>query len=276
MKVMVELAGLTAGFSGTMGVWARDLTSGETVSFGASQESFPSASTIKLAIFYELYRLAGEGKVDLDAPWPLKAEDQVPGSGVLKDLTPGIQLPVRDLATLMMTISDNTASNLCIDVVGLDAVNAAMDDLGLQGLRLYNKFFKPQPDRPRNQAVPSQLGRLLDMIIRHEVLTPEACEAMLATMKKVQLPFSLRFLPETTSLEKDRKEPGLVVAAKYGMITGCRHEVGAIWKGDRGYVYSVMTRDCQDERWVEENEGQMLLGRAVAALHRHFLGQQAE
>lgn len=275
MNVMAELAALATGFSGTTGVWARDLTSGEAVSFGAADESFPSASTIKLAIFYELFRQAGEGRVDLDAFWPLTAADQVPGSGVLKDLTPGIALPIRDLATLMMTISDNTASNLCIDIVGLDSVNRAMDDLGLHGLRLYSKFFKPLPDRPRNQAVPAQLGALMAKIVRHEVLTLEACAVMIAIMKKVQGPFSRRFLPETVQLEKIEGEPELVVAAKYGMIIGCRHEVGAIWKGDRGYLYAVMTRDCTDERWVEENEGQLLLGKVIAVLHQHFLGSQA-
>lgn len=272
MRIMTELAALATGFSGTLGVWAQDLGSGESLSFGAAHESFPSASTIKLPILYELFRQAEAGRVDLDALWSMRADDQVPGSGVLKDLTPGIRLPIRDLATLMMTISDNTASNLCLDVVGLEAVNQAMGGLGLSGLRLYNKLYRPQPDRPKNQAVPAQLGDLMARIVRHEVLTPHACEAMVGIMKKVQAPFARRFLPETVQLEKVAGEPELIIAAKYGMIVGSRNEVGAIWKGDRGYLYAVMTRDCKDERWVEENEGQILLGRAVAALHSHFLG----
>lgn len=272
MNVMAELAALATGFSGTMGVWAQGLTSGESLSFGAADESFPSASTIKLAILYELFRQAAEGRVDLDAQRTMTAEDQVPGTGVLKDLTPGISLPVRDLATLMMTVSDNTASNLCIDVVGLDAVNAAMDDLGLHGLRLYNKFYKPQPDRPRNQATPAQLGALMARIVHHQVLTPEACDAMLGIMKRVQGPFARRFLPEITRQPVDEGEPELTVAAKLGILVGCRHEVGAVWKGDRGYIYAVMTRDCKDARKMEDNEGHLLVSRAVAVLHGHFFG----
>lgn len=272
MDVMAELATLAASFSGTLGIWARDLSSGKILSFGAAHESFPSASTIKLPIFYELYRQASAGKVDLDATWPMKPEDQVPGSGVLKDLTPGIRLPIRDLATLMMTISDNTATNLCIDIVGMDSVNQAMDDLGLHGLRLHNKMYRPRPDRPLNQAVPAQLGQLLDRIVRHEVLTPYACEAMLATMRKVQMPFAPRFWPETVRPDQVENDPPVQLAAKYGMITGCRHEVGAVWKGERGYVYAIMTKDCKDARWVEENEGQLLVSQAVAVVHRHFLG----
>jgi len=272
MNQVADLAALASGFSGTMGVWAQDLQSGERTQFGAAQESFPSASTIKLAILYELFRQAGDGRVDLTAPWPMTSADQVPGSGVLKDLTPGIQLPIQDLATLMMTISDNTASNLVIDVIGgMEAVNRAMEELGLTGIRLYNKFYRPQPDRPKNQATPAHLGQLMAKIVGQEVLTPSACDAMVAIMKRVQNPFSARFLPERTMLTRNDHVVDPVIAAKYGMITGCRHEVGAIWKGDRGFVFSIMTRDCLDERWVEENEGQLLVSRAAAVLHQHFL-----
>ncbi len=272
MNLLADLAALASGFSGTMGVWATDLQTGETVQFGAAYESFPSASTIKLAVLYELFRQVGTGKVDLAATWPMKAEDQVPGSGVLKDLQPGLQLPIYDLATLMMTISDNTASNLCIDIVGMDMVNQAMDDLGFSGIRLYNKFYKPHPDRPKNQAVPVQLGRLMQKIVQQEVLTPTACSSILEMMKKAQNLYSARFLPERIMLTRNDDVIEPILAAKYGAITGCRHEVGAVWKGGRGYVFSVMTRDCLDERWVEENEGQLLVGQTVAVLHQHFLG----
>lgn len=274
MKVMDDLTLLASGFSGTMGLWARSLTTGEVVEFGDAHAPFSSASTIKLAIFYELYRQAVEGKVDLDSPWTMTAEDQVPGSGVLKDLSPGINLPIRDLATLMMTISDNTASNLCIDVVdGLATVNPAMDQLGLGGLRLHNKFFKAVPGRPGNQAVPAHLGGLLDRIARREVLTPEACDEMIGVMKRVQSPLIPRFFPEYQRLQKVEGEDEVVVAAKYGSITGCRHEVGAVWKGDQGYVIAVMTRGCADPRYHEDNEGQLLVGKAAAAVHAHFMGQ---
>lgn len=264
-----ELTALAAGFSGTIGVWARSLDTGEVIRAGACDDSFPSASTIKLAIFYELMRQAGEGKLDLDEARTLRAEDKVPGCGVLRDLTPGIRLPLRDLVTLMMTISDNTASNMCIDAVGIDSVNRSMDALGLPGLRLRWKFFCAPEGQPVNSAVPSQLGRLMDMIVRHEVLTPAACDEMLRVMKRVQSPYAARYLPG--GAQYDRPPAGPVIAAKFGSITGCRHEVGAVWKGGRGFVFSVMTKDCKDERPIEDNEGVLAVGRAVAILYRHFI-----
>jgi beta-lactamase class A len=264
-----ELARLAESFSGTIGVWARSVQTGEVIQSGAAEEAFPSASTIKLAIFYEMMRQAGEGRLDLNEMRALRDEEKVPGCGVLRDLTPGIQLPLRDLATLMMTISDNTASNMCIDAVGIESVNRAMDDLGLPGLRLRFKFFRALPGHPVNSAVPAQLGRLMDMIVRHEVLTPASCDAMLAVMKRVQCPFAARYLPG--GAQYDRSPDGPVIAAKFGMITGCRHEVGAVWKGDRGFVYAVMTKACKDERPVEDNEGLLAVGRAVRILWDHFM-----
>src|SRR5690606_33089466 len=114
MKVMERLEALANDFSGTIGLWARSLQTGEIVEFGESRETYSSASVLKLPILYELFKQVGDGKVDLDAPWTYKKDEQVLGSGVLKELTPGIRLPIRDYATLMMIISDNLATNVCI------------------------------------------------------------------------------------------------------------------------------------------------------------------
>lgn len=271
-NLTAELARLAAGFSGTLGLWAKGVHTDEIFHFGAWRDPFPSASTIKLAIHYELMRQAEAGRIDLDQSWPMSKQDQVPGSGVLKDLSPGIQLPIRDLATLMMTISDNTASNLCVDVVGLETINQSMDELGLQGLRLHNKFFRAQPGRPRNQATPADLGSLMDRIIRHQVLTPAACDEILRVMKQVQGPLARRFLPDFCHQPKQEAGPEPVIAAKYGSIDGSRHEVGAVWKGDRGFVYAIMTQNCEDLRWVEENEASLLVSRAAAALYGYYIG----
>ena len=267
-----ELNRLSAEFSGTLGLWARGIQSGELIKSGAADESFPSASVIKLAIYYEMMRQAGEGKLSLDDLSELTAEEKVPGCGVLRDLTPGIRLPLRDLASLMMTISDNTASNTCIDAVGIESINQTMADLGLPGLRQEFKFFHALPGHPVNSAVPTQLGTLMDRIVRHEVLTPAACDEMVAVMKQVQSPFAGRYLPGASQYDRVPEGPSPIIAAKFGMITGCRHEVGAIWKGDRGFVYAIMTKGCKDERPIEDNEGRLVLGRAARVLYDHYIG----
>jgi len=119
MAVQDDLRGLAAGFSGTLGVWALSLDTGEIIEWNPT-DTFPAASTIKVPILYEVYRQSGQGRFSLTDPQTLRAEDIVPGSGILKDLTPGLVLPVKDLATLMIIVSDNTATNMLIDLVGHD------------------------------------------------------------------------------------------------------------------------------------------------------------
>lgn len=272
MELQQACTQIAGDFSGIIGLWGRSLVTGETVTFGAAGESFASASVIKLPVLYELFRQAGEGRFSLDETRVLTADDKVPGAGVLQDLTPGLTLRIIDLATLMMTISDNTASNLCIDLVGMDAVRQSMADLGLPGLQLHNKFYKAVPGRPRNQAVPDQLGLLLEQIVREAVLTPEDCRQILAIMKRVQNPMTPRFFPESLRLTAPEGNLPVTVAAKTGAIQGCRHEVAAVWKGDVGYVVAIMTRDCQDLRYHIDNEGELVVGQLAAAVHRYFLG----
>ena len=99
--VVQDIERLAGRFSGVLGVWSHSLTSGEMVEWNA-QDVFPAASAIKLPILYEVYRQAGEERFRLTDTRTVEAADVVPGSGVLKDLTPGAALPVRDLAMLMI------------------------------------------------------------------------------------------------------------------------------------------------------------------------------
>jgi beta-lactamase class A len=266
-----ELQAIAGAFSGRIGLWARSLTTGETVEFGEARLPFPSASVIKLPVLYELFRQAGDGRFQLEDQRVLTAEDKVQGAGVLQDLSPGLALRVIDLATLMMTVSDNTASNMCIDLVGAGNVRESMAALGLPGLQLHSRFYKAVPGAPRNQATPAELGMLLDRIVRHEVLTPAACEQILTIMKKVQFPMTPRFFPEFLQFRAPTGDLPVSIAAKTGAIEGCRHEVAAVWKGSRGYVMAIMTRDCQDPRYHLDNEGELVVGRLAAALHQYFI-----
>jgi beta-lactamase class A len=273
MTLRTDLERIAGEFTGTVGLWARSISTGEVVAFGAAVESFPSASVIKLPVLYELFRQAGEGRFQLEDKRVLTDEDKVPGAGVLQTLQNGLPLQILDLATLMMTISDNTASNMCIDLVGIDSVRQTMAGLGLPGLQLHNKFYKAVPGRPGNQVVPDHLGQLMDRIVRHEVLTPEACEQILGIMKRVQNPMSPRFFPEQLRLEPAPEgELSVVLASKTGAIQGVRNEVGAVWKGDGGFVFAILSRGCRDLRYHVDNEGELVVGRLAAALHGYFVG----
>src|SRR5207248_2664828 len=126
---------LAARFSGRFGFWARNLRLGEEVAWHADDQ-FPSASTIKVFVLRELHRQAAAGVLDLDRDRvEMRHPDVVTGSGVIKDLTVGLKLSLRDAATLMITVSDNTATNLLIERLGTRAINRSTRAAGYTGTR---------------------------------------------------------------------------------------------------------------------------------------------
>ncbi|OFX28413.1 MAG: hypothetical protein A2Z07_12730 [Armatimonadetes bacterium RBG_16_67_12] len=268
---MEEIQALADCFSGTLGVWASLLDSGETLEWNATDD-FPAASTIKLPILYEVFRQAGECRFTLTDPMTLRAEDIVPGSGILKDLTPGLALPIRDLATLMIVISDNTATNMLIDLVGLDAVNGSCEALGLTGTVLAFKLFRGPDGAPRNRSTPVDLGRLMTGVAGHAVLTPPACDEVLAILGRQHFTDLItRRLTEFDGFLEAGKAPRVAVASKSGSIRGTRNDVGLVSARGQRYVVAMMSKGCADERFYHDNEAAVLLPRVSAAIYRHFV-----
>lgn len=271
MTIVAQIAGLTAGFSGTFGLWARSLETGETIEINP-RESFHPASTIKVPILYELFRQSLDGRVDLGASLTVRPEDQIGGAGVLKDLDPGFTLTIRNLATLMIIVSDNTATNMLIDLVGRESVNRSMAELGLTGIHLENKMMLPPPGGPFNRGTPADLGQLMERIARRQVLTAAACEAILDIMQKQHFKHHItRALPEADAFPADPAAVPFTVASKSGEVTGTRNELGAVWSGERGYILCMMSKSCSDHRYHPDNEASLLLPQVARAVHVHFL-----
>jgi beta-lactamase class A len=163
-RFAATLREIAAGVDGVVGYVVVDLASGDR--FAAHEGvPFPTASTIKIAILYELYRQADEGRLDLDEVRPLPAGARAAGSGVLGELR-APALTLRDYATLMILVSDNSATNLLIDTVGMDRVNARMRALGVEGLALRRRMMDVDAARrgDENVATPAALARLLDVV----------------------------------------------------------------------------------------------------------------
>ena len=274
MAVIDEIRTLVAGFSGVLGVWTQSLNTGETIEWN-SRDSFPTASAIKVPILCEVFRQAGEGRFGLSDPLTVRAEDVVPGSGILKDLTPGLSLSVRDLATLMIVLSDNTAANMLIDVVGIEAVNEFSATLGLGGTRLESKLFKAPQGAPLNRSTPEDLGRLMVLIATDAILTPQACAEMLAILgRQHSTDYLTRRISEFDGFLEAGKTPVVTVASKSGTIRGTRNDVGLVAAHGRRYVLAVMSKGCADRRFYQDNEGSVLLPKVSEAIYRHFVASE--
>jgi beta-lactamase class A len=224
---------------GVLGVAILDLSTGQKYLLH-EDEVLPTASSIKIAILAELYRQAQQGKLNLRDLYTLQRSDIVGGSGIAEALTLGVtRLTIRDVAALMISVSDNSATNIIIDRVGMENVNALLDSLGLTHTRLRRKMMdlKAAGEGRENIATPREMMMLLEDLYRGKVLNKQYTEDffdLLSIHKESYIP---RELPED-----------LRVANKPGELEGVRNDSGIVFTGNRPYVISVMTTYLRHER----------------------------
>jgi beta-lactamase class A len=225
-------------YSGKWTYALTDLASGGRIGHH-EDEVMPTASLIKVPVLVTLYQAVHDRRLALDDRTTFREEHRCPGSGVLERLTPGVEMSVRDAAVLMIIISDNVATNMCIDLVGgPGAVNDQMRRLGLERTTLFRRLG----DRgggldPRKMSVSTarETTRLLELIARHEAVSPEASEGMLRILRRQDYRSELsRLLPwNELNMLPNHKENW--VAEKGGSFLNGVRTSGAIFHGARGH-----------------------------------------
>jgi beta-lactamase class A len=242
---------------GVLGVAVLDLTSGQSFLLHAD-EVFPQASSIKIAVLAELYRQAQAGKLKLTDLYTVASSDLVPDSYIMEGLTPGVtKITLRDLATMMVAVSDNSATNVLIDRIGIDNVNALMESLALSHMRLRRKMMdlKAAGEGRENISTPSEMMTLLEALYRGKVLNKEMTDDF---FKVLSTPKKDSFLPR--DLPED-----LRVANKHGELEGVRTDSGIVFLSKRPYIICVMTTYLRRERDGEES-----ISRISLAAYRMF------
>jgi beta-lactamase class A len=227
-----------------MGVAIEDLTTGQKYLL-RGDDVFPQASSIKITVLAELYRQAQQGKLKLTDVYTVQASDLVPDSAIMNGLTPGVtKITLRDLATMMVAVSDNSATNVLIDRVGMENVNGMLDCLGLGHTRLRRKMMdlKAAGEGRENISTPAEMMALLEDIYRGKVIADKELTQdffkVLSTTKDSWIP---RDLPED-----------LQMANKPGSLEAVRNDSGIIFVPNRPYVICVMSTYLRRERDGEE------------------------
>lgn len=268
-KLGSEIHQIDENLDGAIGVAIEDLTT-EHEFLLHEDEVFPQASSIKITVLAELYRqnqlsAAGAvGKAKLSDMYTVQAKDLVQDSDIMLGLTPGVtRVTNRDLATMMVAVSDNSATNVLIDRVGMENVNALLASLGLNHTALRRKMIdvRAASEGRENISTPREMMTLLEQIYRGTILNKEMTDDFFKMLSTHKYSAISRELPE-----------GLRVADKPGELEGVRADSGIVF-ADRPYVICIMTTYLENER-----DGADAIARISLAAYRMFdrLGRASE
>jgi beta-lactamase class A len=270
MSIRDRVCELASSAGGVFGIAAKDLSTGREILINADRQ-FVAASIIKVPIMVEGFRQAEEGLIGLQTKVKLADTDKVGGAGILKVMSQGIKIPVIDLIRLMIVISDNTASNILVDLFGIDRVNRTMQELGFTGIILRRKFMTlPQAEQTANSVTPQDITGLLEGIAKGQVVSRWACEEMVKIMKDQQLDDLIPALIPVSG----GKEESLVgqiknveIAHKTGSVLGVRHDAAIVYAGSVNYVVTILASDLPDTGCGEE-----VIRRISLEIYRYFTG----
>jgi beta-lactamase class A len=258
---------MAAGFDGKVSVFAKNLKTGATYDLGGDNR-VNTASTIKLPILIAVYTQIAAGKVHWTDTSELGKDNKVGGSGVLSEMSDGTKLPLRDLIRYMMLLSDNSATNMVLDHVTGNEVNAVMEKLGIHSTRSLRKILKGSTPEgvsdagrdPANKgfgigvATPREMVSLLERLYKGELVSPEASAEMLGIMKKQQW------------REGMARRFDVDVADKYGALDHLRSDVGIVYS-KAGPVAIAITCDAMPTvDWSADNAGNLFIANAAKAI----------
>lgn len=240
-----------AGYDGKMSVYVDDLK-GNIIQIG-EKEVFETASTIKTYILAALFASAERGEADLEEQIEYKKEHYVVGSGVLQTLSIGTKLKVKDVAMLMISISDNIATNMMIDYLGLKRINRYIQEMGCYDTVLYNPIDFDKYDR-LGATTTKDYASMFVRLARSELVSEEASRQMLDIFRKQHYNSMLtRYFPPFYLDSEDIGEEELIyVASKSGCMDACRNDGGIVHTPYGDYVIVIMNKEFSD--WIYHDD----------------------
>jgi len=248
-----------AQFKGKVSLFGKNLESGVTYELGGDDQ-VPTASTIKVAVMIEAFARVAEGKAKWTDELVLTKERKVGGSGILPVFADGLHLTFRDAVTLMMVLSDNTATNLVIDVLTADAVNARMESLGMKETRLMRRVFgggeSVEGKKEENKrfglgrTTPREMVMLVEKLERGEIVSAAASKEMIELMKQEQ---------GTNGIWREQWR--VSKSTKSGALDALRSNVGIIYDPRGRIALAVTCNEMPEPNWTVDNPGLLLMSR---------------
>jgi beta-lactamase class A len=274
----IQLQAIASAHHGKVAIYAHNLRTGQTAELNADQP-VKTASVIKMGILLDAAEQVRSGTATFDDKVVLTKDNQVPGSGILGQLTAPLTLPLRDVLHLMVVLSDNTATNVAIDRLGLDHINATLRAAGLKQTYLYKKVYRPatapmpadQPQFGLGKTTAREMASIMERF----------AECRLSLDGSAQLPadgpicgvilHSLREQQDRDSLPRyleslDTSEKGSAIGNKTGALDQVRNDVALIASVNGPIVIAAFTWDNADQRWTGDNEAEQTLAKLAQAI----------
>ncbi|MBB6215702.1 beta-lactamase class A [Anaerosolibacter carboniphilus] len=243
------------GATGKVAIVLKDLQKDQWIYELGGDDQIPSASIIKILIMVEAMKQVNEGRYDLNQKVIIEPNDKVPYS-ILSDLKTQ-EFTLLDVITLMIIVSDNTATNVLIDLLGFDRINKLARELGLEKTVLERKMMDEEAVKrgQQNKTSPRNMVHLLETIYRKKILNPELCELMLDIMKKQKdLEMLKRYLPEDLS-----------IAHKTGDLLNLNHDIGIFYLPTHTFLLGVFVTEA-----VSNLTAKQLIGKVSKCVYDYF------
>jgi beta-lactamase class A len=255
---------IVASFKGKVSLFAKNLDTGETYGLNPD-ERVRTASTIKIAVMIEAFARVAEGKAKWTDEVVLTKDKKVSGSGVLNELSDGLKLTLRDAVNLMMILSDNTATNLVLDVLTTDAVNARMESLGFKQIKIMRKVGSggesaagKDPENKKyglGMATPREMVLVMEKLERGEVISAAASKEMIDLMKREQGRNAI-----------GRSLSSVPMASKYGALDRLRSAIGILYTKNGKIAMAISCDDMPETLWSVDNPAYLLMSRLSEVL----------
>ena len=257
-----KIAALASRHQGKLALYATDLKTGETLALDPDKP-VPTASVIKLPILVEAMRQVKAGKHRLDEKLTLDKDNVVQGSGVFQFFDLPLVVTLKDALTFMIVESDNTATNMVIDQVGIKNVNDNIAQMGLKDTYLYKKVYKPATGpMPADQkkfglgkTTAREMAKVMESIVNCDVHDWALCDGMLYMLRNQQYRNMVPHFIETS----DTSEGLSLIGNKTGSLDEVRNDVAVVYSKNGPIIISAFTYDNQDKSWNNDNAAELLI-----------------
>jgi len=231
---------------GTWGIFLENVTTNETWSH-LPDEKFNAASIIKIPIMMAAFEAHHQGEFNMEDELKLRAEDIVGGAGVFQHMTPGTRVTVYDTIMMMIIQSDNTATNMIIDLIGKQRIQETMQDLGLKDSMFYNKLVtQPVKREGVNTLTARDVNTALKAIAKGTYTSVYACQHMIDIMKRQQDRFRLPARLPNQSSDTIGSLENWSLAHKTGTVSGVVHDTGILYVSDQEILITILSKEVDN------------------------------